>query len=258
MKLAMAQMRMTGDLQKNLRSALNDMERAAAAGADLIIFPEVQLSPFFPAKEKQEVSQWLVSEEGPEVRAFCEACGRLGIWASPNVYLEENGSRYDASLLIDDTGRLRGVSKMVNIFQARCFYERDYYTPSDTGFRVYDTPFGKVGVVICFDRHIPDSIRSCAKQGAELVIIPTANLTEEPMELFEWEIRVQAFQNTVYVAMCNRVGQEGALCFAGESLVAGPDGSLLYKAGGEAGLHCVELPLEGLAELRRGRDWLQF
>lgn len=258
MKLAMAQMRMSASLQENLNEALRYMEQAAASGADLVFFPEVQLSPFFPAEEKQEVSQWLVRLDGPEVRAFCDKCRELGLWASPNVYLEEMGERYDASLLIDDQGQIRGVSKMVNIFQAKCFYERDYYTPSDTGFRVYDTPFGTLGIVICFDRHIPDSIRSCARQGAELVIIPTANLTDEPMELFEWEIRVQAFQNLSYVAMCNRVGPEGELCFAGESLVAGPDGSLLFKAGGAAGLYLTELPLETVAETRRGRDWLQF
>ena len=258
MKLAMAQMRMSAALQENLQQALRYMEQAAVAGADLIFFPEVQLSPFFPAKEKQEVSQWLVDLDGPELRAFCEKCRQLRLWASPNVYLEERGERYDASLLIDDQGQIRGVSKMVHIFQAKCFYERDYYTPSDTGFRVYDTPFGKLGIVICFDRHIPDSIRSCAKQGAQLVIIPTANLTDEPMELFAWEIRVQAFQDLSYVAMCNRVGQEGELCFAGQSLVAGPDGGLLFKAGGEEGLYLTDIPLDTVAELRRGRDWLQF
>ena len=258
MKLAMAQMRMSGSVRENLRSALGYMEQAAAAGAELIFFPEVQLSPFFPAEEKQEVSAYLVSAEGPEVRALREKCRELKLWASPNVYLEEGDKRYDASLLIDDQGELRGVSKMVHIFQAKCFYERDYYTPSDTGFRVYDTPFGRLGIVICFDRHIPGSIRSCARQGAELVIIPTANLTEEPLELFAWEIRVQAFQNTCYVAMCNRVGPEGELCFAGESLAAGPDGSLLFKAGGEEGLYLVDLPLETVAQVRQGRDWLQF
>ncbi len=100
-------------------------------------------------------------------------------------------------LMIDSNEGLVGVSKMVHVYQANKFYEQDYYTPSEDGFKVYDTPFGKIGIVICFDRHLPESIRSCAKQGAELIIIPTANTLDEPMEMFEWEIRVQAYQNIV-------------------------------------------------------------
>ena len=71
--------------------------------------------------------------------------------------------------MINDQGNLMGISKMVHIAQARDFYEQDYYTPSDEGFRIYKTPFGNIGIVICFDRHLPESIRSCAMQGAELV-----------------------------------------------------------------------------------------
>ena len=98
---------------------------------------------------------------------------------------------------------------MVHVFQAPQFYEVDYYTPSEDGFKVFDMPFGRVGIVICFDRHLPESIRTCSLLGAALVIVPTANCKAEPMELFEWEIRVQAMQNSVFVAMCNRVGLEG-------------------------------------------------
>ena len=75
-------------------------------------------------------------------------------------------------------------------------------TPSEDGFKVFDTPFGKVGIVICFDRHLPESIRTCTLKGAQLIIIPTANTLAEPLEMFEWELRVQAFQNNVFVAMC--------------------------------------------------------
>ena len=145
---------------------------------------------------------------------------------------------------------------MVHIAQSKYFYEQDYYTPSDSGFRVYDTPFGKIGIVICFDRHLPDSIRSCAQQGAELVIIPTANIAGEPLELFEWEIRVQAFQNTVFAAMCNRVGTEDEMTFAGQSLLAGPGGELLWKAGGGEGLFVVDVPLQDAAKARAARPWL--
>ena len=256
MKLALAQMRMTTSVEENLVKPLRVIEQAGDAGADLVFFPEVQLSLFFPQYEKRDAERWVMSADGSEITAIRDACRRSRIYASPNIYLKQGEKRYDASLMIDTDGRVLGVSKMVHIAQAKFFYEQDYYTPSDDGFKVYDTPFGKIGIVICFDRHLPDGIRSCAKQGAELVIIPTANILGEPLELFEWEVRVQAFQNTVFAAMCNRVGSEGELVFAGQSLLATPDGSLQFKASGEEGLFLLDVPLEEARQARISRPWL--
>ena len=115
-----------------------------------------------------------------------------------------------------------------------------------------------MGIVICFDRHIPESIRTCALKGADLVIIPTANTEEEPMELFEWEIRVQAMQNAVFVAMCNRVGREDAMDFAGQSLVADPYGNLVVKAGNEEGLISAELDLSLARKRKKEVPWLDL
>ena len=258
MRIAMAQMAMTEDVGANLARSLEMLEMAKEQGADLAFFPEIQLSPFFPKYEGRDAVRWLVTLGGREVKALCDKCRELSLWASPNVYLELGGKRFDASLMIDSDGEIRGISKMVNIFQAECFYECDYYAPSDTGFIVYDTPFAKVGVVICFDRHIPDSIRSCAKGGADVVLIPTANLKSEPMELFEWEVRVQAFQNTVAVAMCNRVGEEDGFVFAGESLLAAPDGGLLFKTGDAEGVFCADLDVDAVRRVRASRAWLKF
>jgi predicted amidohydrolase len=158
--------------------------------------------------------------------------------------------------MIDADGEIRGISKMVYIYQAEDFYEQDYYHPSEDGFIVYDTPFGKVGIVICFDRHMPESIRSCAMQGAELVLIPTANHDKEPMELFEWEVRIQAFHSQVYVAMCNRVGPEDHLNFCGESLVAGPYGELAGKADRSEQLFFADVPTGEIRTVRSLKTWL--
>lgn len=98
---------------------------------------------------------------------------------------------------------------MVHVAQAEKFYEQDYYTPSDDGFKVFDTIYGKIGIVVCFDRHYTESIRTEMLMGADLIVVPTVNTKAEPSEMFEWELRVQAFQNSVAVAMCNRVGTEG-------------------------------------------------
>jgi len=84
--------------------------------------------------------------------------------------------------------------------------------------------------VVCFDRHYPESIRTEALRGAELIIIPTANTKSEPSELFQWEIRVQAFQNYVNIAMCNRVGTEDQMEFSGESVVVDYNGNVITCA----------------------------
>lgn len=256
MKLAMAQMQMEDSIDRNLAKTIRCMEQATEAGADLIFFPEVQLTPFFPQYEKRDADPWAMALDGKEVTAMRDACRRLGLYASPNIYLKQGAYRFDASLMLDPDGGIMGISKMVHIAQAKYFYEQDYYSPSNDGFKVYDTPFGKIGIVICFDRHLPDGIRSCAMQGAELVLIPTANIEGEPLELFEWEVRVQSFQNTVYTAMCNRVGPEGDLTFAGQSLLAGPDGSLLHKADHRERLVVLDVPLEMAARERVSRPWL--
>ncbi len=260
MRCAMAQMQMSSSRQENLQKTLRWMEQAGEAGADLIFFPELQLSPFFPQyqNDPERAADCLLRLDAPEIGAIREKCRELRLFASPNIYLEQDGKRYDASLMIDSRGELLGVSKMVHIAQAEYFYEQDYYTPSDEGFRVYDTPFGRVGIVICFDRHLPDGIRSCALQGAELILIPTANISGEPLELFAWEVRVQAFQSTAFVAMCNRVGPEGNVTFAGQSLAAAPDGELLLRAGDREELLLVDLPLQEVGQQRLRRPWLQL
>jgi len=79
---------------------------------------------------------------------------------------------------------------MVHVPRVPRFYEQDYYTPSDSGFRVYDTGSGRIGVVICFDRHFPESIRTCVLRGAQLIVVPTANTRDEDLDLFAWELRV--------------------------------------------------------------------
>lgn len=148
------------------------------------------------------------------------------------------------------------MAKMVHIAQAKQFYEQDYYTPSDDGFKVFDTPFGKIGIVICYDRHLPESIRTCVLKGADLILIPTANTKAEPMEMFAWEIRVQAMQNQVFIAMCNRVGTEDAMDFAGESLVVHPSGDILAKAGDREQLLTCEINLQEAREWREKVPYL--
>ena len=258
MKLAMAQMRMSASTAENLDKTLQFIRQAGQAGADLIFFPELQLSPFFPQYEKRDASPWLMTLNGPEVAAIRNACREARIHACPNLYLLQREHRYDVSLMLGGAGELLGMSKMTHIAQAKYFYEQDYYDPSDDGCRVYETHFGKTGIVVCFDRHHPDSVRSCAKQGAQLILIPTANIQGEPLDLFEWEVRIQAYQNTAFIAMCNRVGTEGDVTFIGRSMLAGPDGKLLFMAGDQEELLLLDVDLEQAAQERANRPWLEY
>ena len=147
---------------------------------------------------------------------------------------------------------------MVHIAQCPCFYEQDYYTPSDEGFQVFETSFGRIGIVVCFDRHYPESIRTEALRGADLILIPTANTTDEPSELFQWEIKIQAFHSSVFVAMVNRVGLEGQMNFCGESIVVGPTGETISLGGNEPGLLLCELDLSQASALRTSKPYTQL
>jgi beta-ureidopropionase len=256
MRISLIQISLTSDVQKNKKSVLGMMERAASQGADLVLTPEVCLSPFFPQYPGRDVSQYEVRIDDEIVGEFQAVCKKLKLMASPNFYLVEDGNRYDASLLIDAQGELLGVSKMVHICQAPYFYEQDYYTPSDTGFKVYETNICKIGIVICFDRHMPESIRTCVLRGAQIILIPTANTTREPRELFEWELRVAAMQNGVYIACCNRVGIEDDMEFYGESIIVDPNGNIVAKADATEQILSADIDLSLVEVTRMNRPYL--
>lgn len=258
MRLAMAQMRVAESVSENLDKTLRFMKEAKERGADLILFPEVQFSRFFPQYEARDAGAFLMDMGHPAISAVRDACRALGIYASPNVYLTQDGRRFDASLLIDGRGEVVGLSKMVHIAQAERFYEQDYYEPADDGFHVYETPFGRIGIVICFDRHYPESIRTSALMGADLILVPTANTKAEPSELFEWEMRVQAFQSSVAIAMCNRTGREDAMDFSGESLLVGADGERIVKADDREQLLCADVDPMRSRSVRRARPYTQL
>lgn len=112
--------------------------------------------------------------------------------------------------------------------------------------------------MVCFDRHYPESIRTEVLQGADLILIPTVNTKAEPEEMFEWELRVQAFQNSVVVAMCNRVGVEGAMEFSGESLVVDANGDVVVKADGRGQIFYVDVEPCDVSAIRTHRPYTQL
>jgi N-carbamoylputrescine amidase len=231
LRIALAQLAAGPDAGDNLRRALDMMDRAADAGAALVAFPELALLPFFPQWERYAASGSLAEPiPGPTSNRIAAKAAERGLVTVFNLYEEAGGKRYDSSPVFDADGTLLGVTRMVHITNYACFHERAYYAPGDRGAPVYQTRVGRVGVTICYDRHYPEYMRALCLNGADLVVIPQAgSLDEWPAGMYEAEVRAAAFQNGYFAALCNRVGAEDRLTFAGESFVVSPTGEVLAR-----------------------------
>jgi N-carbamoylputrescine amidase len=231
-KIALIQQHATADLAANLRRGLEAARKAAGDGAALVAFPELAFTPFYPQRPASgSVRDLAEPVPGPTTEAFASLARELGIVIVLNVFERDGDATYDCSPVIDADGCLLGRTRMVHITEYPCFHERQYYRPSDLGAPVFDTRVGRLGVAICYDRHFPEYMRALALAGADLVVVPQAGCVDEwPAGLFEGEMQTAAFQNGYFVALCNRVGAEDRLTFAGESFVCGPDGAVLARA----------------------------
>ena len=235
MRIALVQQHASNDVADNVRRGLAAVDRAAAEGAKLVCFAELAFTPFYP--------QWpAVGDPTPRAEAvpgattevFSERACRHGVVVILNLFERATSGCYDCSPVIDADGSLLGRTRMVHITDYEGFHEQGYYTPGDTGAPVYETAAGRIGVAICYDRHYPEYMRALALAGAELVVIPQAgSVGEWPEGLYEAEMQVAAFQNGYFTALCNRVGAEERLTFAGESFICAPDGTVVARAGGQ-------------------------
>jgi predicted amidohydrolase len=232
MKIALVQQHATKDKPANVARGLANLETAARAGAELACFAELAFEWFHPQRPASgNIAALAEPIDGPTVTAFQRKARELGIVTAINLFERDGDRTFDSSPMIDADGSLLGVTRMVHITEYACFHEQGYYTPGDHGAPVYATRAGKVGVAICYDRHFPEFMRSLALDGAELVVVPQAGAVGEwPEGLYEGEMRVAAFQNGYFIALCNRVGREDCLEFAGESFVCAPDGTVIARA----------------------------
>jgi predicted amidohydrolase len=251
MRIALIQQHATDDRENNLQRGLDALGRAASGGADLACFAELAFEPFYPQRPAGENPENLAQPvPGPVTEVFSAKAAELGVAVVLNLYERAGDLCYDCSPVIDSDGALLGRARMVHITDYPCFHEQGYYAPGDTGAPVFDTSAGKIGVCICYDRHYPEHMRALALAGAELVIVPQAGAVGEwPDGLYEAELRVAAFQNGYFTALCNRVGAEECLDFAGESFVCGPDGRVLARAPmGEDHILFADIDLSEVAE----------
>jgi N-carbamoylputrescine amidase len=231
-RLALVQQNASVDKGDNVRRGLAAMEQAAREGAELVTFAELAFERFYPQRPAAP-APWRLGEPipGPTTELFSRKARELGVVVVLNLYERDGDRGFDCSPVIDADGSLLGRTRMVHITDYPCFHEQGYYTPGDTGAPVYRTKAGNIGVAICYDRHYPEYMRALALGGADLVVVPQAgSLDEWPDGLYEGEMRVAAFQNGYFVALCNRVGAEECLTFAGESFVCAPDGRVVARA----------------------------
>ncbi len=233
MRIALIQQHATHEKAENVTRGLDALECAAKDGATLACFAELAFEPFHPQRPADSNATGLAEPiDGPTVTSFQQAARRLGLVVVFNLFERDGDRTYDTSPVIDADGALLGCTRMVHITDYACFHEQGYYTPGDTGAPVYRTRAGSIGVAICYDRHFPEYMRALALGGADLVVVPQAGAVDEwPDGLYEGEMRVSAFQNGYYVALCNRVGREECVEFAGESFVCSSDGEVVARAG---------------------------
>jgi len=233
MKIALIQQKATSDISENIAKGIMNTQKAAGSGAKIICFAELAFTPFYPQEKADDNFADLAEPiPGRISDKFQQLAEELGIVIILNLFEREGNKTYDSSPVIDADGALLGVTRMIHITEYQCFHEQGYYSPGDTGAPVYNTKFGRVGISICYDRHYPEYMRALALNGAEIVFIPQAGaIGEWPEGLYEAELRIAAFQNGYFTALCNRVGEEKSLTFAGESFVTDPAGKVIARAG---------------------------
>ena len=258
MKIALVQQHAGPDKLENLERGLAAARAAAAGGAEVISFAELAFEPFYPqvpadrqtwGPDSCDAHGLAETIPGPTTLAFQALAAECGVAIVLNLYERDGARAYDTSPVIDADGALLGRTRMVHITEYEAFHEQGYYDPGDLGAPVYATRFGKLGVAICYDRHYPEYLRALALAGAEVIVVPQAgSVGEWPEGLYEAELQVAAFQNGVFTALCNRVGEEQRLTFGGESFVCNPSGRVIARAaaGSDEVLH-VELDLDEVA-----------
>ena len=249
--VALVQQSASPNKSENLLRGLEAVRAAADNGANVICFAELAFEPFYPQLPGDDrVAELAEPIPGPTTSEFSKLAAERGVVIVINLFEREGEQTYDSSPVIDSDGELLGVTRMIHITDYPCFHEKSYYMPGDSGAPVYQTKFGKLGIAICYDRHFPEYMRALALAGAELVIVPQAGAVDEwPEGLYEAELRVAAFQNGYFTALCNRVGVEPQLEFAGESFICDPQGNVIARAGSktEETLFC-DIELETVSQ----------
>ena len=267
LKIALIQSKADSNPEKNLKRAVESIRRAAARGAKIVCLQELFRSRYFCQNHDTKNFDWAESIPGPTTKVLSELARKKKIVIVASLFEKRaEGIYHNTAVVIDADGKLVGQYRKMHIPDDPYFYEKFYFTPGDLGFQAYQTRYGKIGVLVCWDQWFPEAARLTALQGAQIIFYPTAigwqkadrKLAKAQRTGWETVQRGHAVANGVFVAAVNSVGKEGEIHFWGSSFVAGPFGGMMAKAGEkDEEILIAECDLRQIKEIRQGWPFLR-
>lgn len=248
------------DMSANIAKVERLVRDAASQGAQVILPPELFQGPYFckteDAKHFRMAHPW---KEHPVITALAPLAHELGVVLPLSIFERDGPHFYNSLVMVDADGTLLGLYRKSHIPDGPGYEEKYYFRPGDTGFRVWNTRFGRMGAGICWDQWFPETARAMMLQGAELLLYPTA-IGSEPADPAQdtaarWRRAMQghAVSNVVPVVAANRVGDEDGQVFYGTSFVCDESGEVVSELGREeSGIAAAVFDLDYLAEARAG------
>ena len=243
-KLGLIQLQCADSPARNLEWAIDRLTEAARRGAQVLCLPELFLTPYFCQQTKLESFDLAEPIPGPTTERLGALARTLGVVIVASLFEKRAvGVYHNTAVVLDADGSMVGIYRKMHIPDDPLYCEKYYFTPGDLGFRAFDTKFGRIGVLVCWDQWFPEGARLTALQGAQVLVYPTA-IGWHPREKAEfgvqqhqaWETiqRSHAIANGVYVAAINRTGHEGppeaGLEFWGASFLSDPFGVVVAKS----------------------------
>ncbi|MDC3416988.1 N-carbamoylputrescine amidase [Aquibacillus salsiterrae] len=240
--VAATQMSCTTNIDENIANAERLVRQAAAQGAQIILLQELFETPYFCQKEKADYYVYATElEENKAINHFQAIAKELKVVLPISFYEKKNYARYNSVAVIDTDGKVLGKYRKSHIPDGPGYEEKFYFNPGDTGFKVWQTRYGKIGIGICWDQWYPEAARAMALMGAEILFYPTA-IGSEPHDSSidskdHWQMCMlgHAAANVMPVVASNRIGVErdddSEITFYGSSFIAGPQGNKLAEAG---------------------------
>jgi N-carbamoylputrescine amidase len=262
-KVAITQFSMSEVYDENLAKADSLIAKATSKGAQLVLLPELFEGHYFCQVENYDNFDLAEDPASSKTLKHFEAVAKKYHVVLPISFFEKAGNCFFNSLgVIDSNGTLLGIYRKSHIPTGECYEEKFYFTPGDTGFMVFDTAIGRLGVAICWDQWFPETARILALKGAELVVYPTA-IGSEPVlpkdSKDHWRnvMKGHAAANILPVLASNRVGVEKAgnssMKFYGSSFIADQHGELAAEMDREEeGFRIAEFDLGSIAKERQG------
>ena len=256
--VAALQLSLTDDLETNIASVSALVREAAARGAKIILPPELFEGHYFcQTEEARFFARAKPTAEHRAVQAMQALAGELKVYI-PTSFFEAEGPHYYNSLaMIDDAGAVMGVYRKSHIPDGPGYEEKFYFRPGNTGFKVWPTRYGVIGVGICWDQWYPETARAMMLMGADILFFPTA-IGDEPANeeldtsrLWRRAMVGHAVSNVVPVIAANRTGSEGAMSFYGHSFITDERGDLISEMGdGKEGVLDARFDLDLIREHR--------